>query len=195
MNYSTLKTAVADWMHRSDLTTKMDTFIALFESRANTVLRTPEMETRATSTPTDEYIALPDDFLELRNIQINTVPPRLLEYASPQKIDALRLNTGLAAYYTIVGNQLQVNPSAADSEVEIAYYQTIPALSETNTTNWMIEKHELYYLMGVIQQAMFYTMDDRASMVDQQLDRMESIINKRGRGKNYGSGPLVVVAT
>lgn len=194
MDYNTLKTAVSDWMHRgTTLDSKIDSFIDLFEARANTALRTPEMEVLSTATPTTKYMAFPSGFLELRSIQINTSPPTLLEYASPQKINALKL-TGDAAYYTVINNQLLINPGAANTEVEISYYQSLPALSATTLTNWLITNHENYYLMGTIQQAMLYARYPNYSALDQQLLGMEAMINKRGRGKRYGPGPLVISA-
>lgn len=194
MDYASLKTAVADWMHRSDLTSNMDTFIGLFESNANNSLRVPEMEQRSTTTPTGAYIAFPTGFLELRNIQVNYDPPRLLEYASPQKIDALRLTSTIPLYYTVVGNELQINPSAATLEVEISYYESIPALSATNTSNWLIKGYENYYLMGVIYQAMIYANDPNHVNMQNTLIGIEAKINSRGRNKNYGTGPLTVSA-
>ena len=194
MTYATLKTDIAAWMHRDDLTANIDTFIDLFEARVNRNLRVPEMEKRATSTPTDAYIALPDDFLELRNIQINSNPVRLLEYASPQKIDAMSYLTGTALYYTLVGNEFQIHPSAADSEVEIAYYSKIPALDATTTTNWLIDSNPDYYLAGCLLEAFTFVLDDRASMYASIVAEKEALINRAGKSKQYGSGPLVVSA-
>jgi len=194
VDYTSLKESANDWMHRADLSDKMDLFIDLFEAHANVALRVPEMEQRSTTTPTDEYVAFPTGFLELRNIQINTTPPKLLEYAPPQKIDALRLTGGNPQYYTVVGNQFQINPSASGSEVEISFYREIPALSLTNTTNWLIDGYENYYLMGVVYNAMLYAADPRYAAIEGQLRGIESIINMRGRGKNYGTGPLSVTA-
>ena len=194
MNYTELKTAVADWEHRSYDAGKVDTFIDLFEARINRNLRVPEMEKRATATPTDAYVALPTDFLELRNIQINTSPPTLLEYASPQKIDAMGLNSGAAKYYSLVGNQFQINPSASGSVVEISYYGKITALSDTSLTNFLIDSHPDYYLMGCIHEALLYTIDDRAGQVAQMVGEKEAAIMRQGRKKQYGSGPIVVSA-
>lgn len=193
MNYTTLKTSVSDWMLRTDLDSKMDMFIDLFEAKVNSALRVPEMEIRSTTTPTDEYVAFPANFLELRNIQVNTSPPRLLLYAPPHKIDELRLTAGLAKYYTIVGNQFQINPSAAGTEVEISYYSRIPALSATNLSNWLIDAHENYYLIGVICQAMLYTADPRIAIMGAELNTIEATINARGRSKKYGASPLAVI--
>lgn len=194
MDYTELKTNIADWLHRTDLTTKIDTFIDLFEARVNRNLRVPEMEKRATATPTTEYVALPTDFLELRNIQINGTTTTLLEYASPQKIDAMGLTTGTSRYYSLVGNEFQLNPSAAGSTVEIAYWGKITPLDSTNTTNFLIESHPDYYLMGCIYEALVYSIDDRRNEVAQIVAEKEAAIIRKGKKKQYGAGPLVVSA-
>lgn len=192
MEYSTLKTAVTNWTHRDDLTSVIDTLIDLFEARANRNIRTPEMENRAYATPTDEYLAFPDDYLELRNIQINDSVPYQLEYTTPKHIDSLGLSSGSPVYFTIVGNEFQIAPSASGKEVEISYYQTIPALSDSNTTNWLITKYPDYYLFGVLQQVHIYTMEPDG--YEQRLQMMEADINRRGKAKKYGDSPLTVVA-
>ncbi|MHB1176076.1 MAG: phage adaptor protein [Sulfuriferula sp.] len=192
MNYSELKDNIAAWLHRDDLSAQLDLFIDLFEARANSRLRTNEMQKRSTSTPTTEYVPLPADFIELRNIQINGNKVSLLEYASPQKIDAMGLVSGPSKYYTIIANELQINPSASGSEVEIAYYATIPALSTTNLTNWLIDRYPEYYLMGCVQQALIYTLDDRAAQAEQAILGMEAEINRNS--KRSISGPMVVSA-
>lgn len=190
MDYSDLKTAVINWTHRGDLASVIDTMIDLFEARANRNIRVPEMENRAYATPTDEYIAFPTDYLELRNIQVNDSSPYQLEYTTPKHIDSLGLSGGSPIYFTIVGNEFQIAPSAAGKEVEISYYQTIPSLSESNTTNWLITKYPDYYLFGVLQQVQIYTIEPDS--FEQRLLMIEADINKRGKAKKYGDSPLTV---
>lgn len=194
MTYATLKTDIAAWMHRSDLTAQIDTFIDLFEARANRNLRVPEMEVRSITTLEAEYVALPSDFLEVRNVQLNADRVLLLEYASPQKIDAMRLVTGDPRYYSVVGNEMQFSPPALDSEIEIDYYAKIPALSDSNTSNWLLDSNPDYYLMGALYEASLYTQDASAAQLAALVAEKEEAINRRGRGKNYGAGPLVVSA-
>lgn len=194
MNYTDLKTEIADWGHRALPAGKADTFIDLFEARVNRNLRVPEMERRATSTPTGEYVALPPDFLELRNIQINSSPVTLLEYASPQKIDALRLTSGTAKYYSLVGNELQISPSAAGKIVEIDYYGSITPLSDANLTNFLLASSPDYYLMGCIFEALVYSASSRAAQIAPIVAEKETEIMRKGNAKKYGSGPFVVSA-
>lgn len=197
MDYYGLKNAIASWMHRGDITESsslVDDFIDLFEARVNRNLRVQEMEKRTTITPTGEYFDFPSDFLELRSIKVNTSPPTILEYASPQKMDALGLTGGTPKYYTIIGNQIRVSPSGAGSNIEISYYGKITPLSGTNTSNFLLDASPDYYLMGCILEAAIYAVDDRATGIAQLVADKEAAIIRQGKNKQYGSGPLVVSA-
>lgn len=192
MNYNDLKTNIPAYLHRSDLSGMLDTFIDLFEARANREIRTIEMEQRSTSTPVDEYIAFPTDFLQLRNIQVNTNPKTPLEYRTPYQIDELGSYQGLPTVYTIVGNEFQI-PGATGYEIEVSYIKKIPALSDTNLTNWLIDNYPDYYLSGCLQQAYIYMKDaNNAAQLEQKLIMLENAIKQADMDKKYGSGPLVI---
>ena len=49
--YDELKTAVANWLDRDDLTDRIPEFISLAEARFNRVLRLRSMETKQTGKP------------------------------------------------------------------------------------------------------------------------------------------------
>ena len=74
--YSELKTAVANFLARTDLTDQIPNFIQLAEARLSRELETRDQEKRATATLTsgDEFIALPTDMREVREIKLNTSP-------------------------------------------------------------------------------------------------------------------------
>jgi len=59
--FATLKTAVANWLNRDDLTDRIPEFISLAESRLSRELETRGQEKRATLTTSasDQYISLP----------------------------------------------------------------------------------------------------------------------------------------
>lgn len=194
MTYTELKTAIEAWMHRAGLTAQVDTFIDLFEARASRNLRAFEMETLETVTPTTEFQALPTGFLGFKNVQYNgagySVP---LEFASSQKIAATGLTSGTPVYYTINGNQVEFSPSAAGSEIEWTFYEAIPALSDSNTSNWLIAKYPDYYLMGCIQQAAYYALNPRADQLEGMLQTHERSINRAA--KSVMSGPMSVTAS
>ena len=69
MNYSELKSNIADFLNRSDLTAVIPTFIQLAEGRLNRQLRTVDQYTRATLSSTDQFLSMPDDFLEMTHLR------------------------------------------------------------------------------------------------------------------------------
>lgn len=189
MNYAELKTAIASWMHRGDLTSEIDGFIDLFESRASNNLRTYEMENRSTIIPASEYVALPIDFVAVKSFKVGD---KILRYA-PEHYLIGRTGTQ-PAYYTITGGDILITPSAEGSEIEMVYYQAIPALSATNTTNWLLTKYQAYYLHGCILEAMRWAKDPSVAVQDQIVGQYENEINNKGSAAKYSSAPLTVIA-
>jgi hypothetical protein len=159
-NYTDLQAAVASWLARSDLSSQIPDFITLAEAKLNRVLRTRQMEQRSTAVAT-EYMALPDNFLELRDIQLNTSPKQSLTEVSPDEIDRnYSTPSGQPLVYCVIANQIQLAP-APDSTytVEIDYYETIPPLA-SNATNWLLTVAPDIMLYGALLEASAYILDD-----------------------------------
>lgn len=194
MNYDTLKTTLASYSFRDDLTALMSTFIMLAESRANRELRCYQMEEVATSTPTDEFLALPADFLAIKALQLNTSPQIQLQYVSQSVMDSFGVTTGTPARYTLSDNQIEINPTAEGQSVSLTYYKNIPALSDSNTTNWLLAAYPDYYIEACLMQIKKYERDPEWKEKEQQIAQMEAMINKRGKVMDMAGTPLVVVA-
>ena len=69
-NYTELKSSLADWLNRSDLTSRIPEFISLAEAAFNRNLRTRDMLSRSTTSTNAQYVALPSDFLEMLNVEL-----------------------------------------------------------------------------------------------------------------------------
>jgi len=65
MTYAELKTNIANYLNRSDLTDVIDSFIDSTEAEFNRRLRVKGMIKRATATLTGQYLAVPTDWLAL----------------------------------------------------------------------------------------------------------------------------------
>ena len=74
-SYAALKVELQGWLNRADQLLNVDTCIDLFEAWANRNFRVRQMEQESTA-PATEYMALPDDFLGLRDIQWQGTPGR-----------------------------------------------------------------------------------------------------------------------
>jgi hypothetical protein len=196
-NLSELRSSIAHRLDRADAVPSIPTFIQGAEDAMNRELRTRDMESRSTATLTGEYLALPTDFLELRNVQLNTNPPRVLEIVSPEQMDRRwRAMTGIPAQYCVIGDEFQFAPVPADSTYtcEIAYYSTIPALTDAADVNWALTKHPMLYLYGALSVAGDMTSDPRsgqwAALFAQNL---ESVRRADRRGRWSGSALMMKV--
>lgn len=177
--YSDLKSTVADWLNRSDLTAVIPSFISLAEAGFNKDenLRLKPSIVRADATFDGQYEALPSDYLEMLNLAILASNPnhRKLQFVTMNQYDeyqASYTNNGLPLYYTIVGNQIRLLPNPDTSyTAEMVYYAKIPALSDSNTTNWLLTAHPDVYLYGTLIQSAPYLKDDSRTAIWADLYR------------------------
>jgi hypothetical protein len=188
-SYTNLKTEISSWMSRSDLTAQIDTFIDLFEAWANRNLRVRQMENEATATAA-EYISLPTDYVGLRDVQVQSTPRRQLQYVTPEYADMVTADgaTGDPSYYTIVGNQLRLVPSPASADdVRISYWQEVPALNDTQTTNWLLGEYPDSYLYGSLMHARAFMPDEaRSEFIKSSWQAVVTEIQRAGNRSNLG---------
>lgn len=166
-NYTELKSAVADWLNRTDLTSQIPDFIALAEARFNRELRLNAMMKRATVTATSDNITLPSDWLEHNSLTVTSGTDVLgpLTYVTNEDYNRLRHAnlSGTFRYYTIRDNSILLLPAGGDSistPLELFYYGKIPALSATNATNWLLTRSPDLYLYGSLIAAEAYLQND-----------------------------------
>ena len=181
-SYSNLKTSIADWLNRDDLTNVIPDLITLCEADLNRRLRVREMVARSVGEVSTQFTVLPSDFLEARNVQINTSPPSVLDYRSPEALDRYRAtigdNTGTPIYYTLIGDTLEVAPTPSQTEkIEIVYYKKISPLSSSNTSNFILSDHADVYLYGsLLHSAPYLHGDERlatwATVYDSKVERL-----------------------
>jgi len=163
--YTELKSSVADWLNRTDLTAVVPDFISLAEAQIERTLRTRQMIVRATASIDSEYSAVPSDFLETKSIKLNTNPVTALQFESVDALDSLKSTTYIAAgkpqYFGIVGGQIRVLP-VPDSTytAELIYYAKLTKLSDSVASNWLLSQAPDVYLYGALMQATPYLKDD-----------------------------------
>ncbi len=160
VDYSTLQTAVASWLQRSDLTSNIPDFISLFEACANRRLRVRQMEATATLTPASGAVALPDDYLSWRRVTWTGSPRIELEFVHPSVLQGYYPTSpaDVPKLFTIEGSTLKVAPQDT-TPLEFDYFQKIPSLSSGNTTNWLLTANPDLYLFGSLVEAHGFTVD------------------------------------
>ncbi len=157
--YSDLQTTIADWLMRDDLVTKVPSFITLCESRSNRRLRVREMEDTETMTPVSGVCTLPTDYIEAKRVTADTDPASVLTPVTLDWAKARFDRSGFPYHYVIQGSTLIAYPTS-DSDIILDYYAKIPALSDSNTTNWLLAKAPEIYLYGSLLESAPFMEDD-----------------------------------
>ncbi len=162
--FTELKTAVDNWLARTDLAGRAPEFIALAEARMNREIETRSQETRITSTLTagDEYVSLPNDVRRIRHVRLNTSPITNLSFMTPLAIDRAHSATGQAKplNYSVIGTEIYFRPIPDDAyTAEIAYVASIEPLSDSVATNNILLRHPDIYLHGALAEAFGFLMD------------------------------------
>jgi len=199
-NYSDLKTALVAWLHRADITTSSDVVdeaIDLTEAWASRNFRTRWQSQEATAAAT-EYMALPTDFMEMRDVQFQANPRVNLDYVTPEWADKYDQTgtSGVPQFYTLVGNQIRLIPAPSSStSVRMAYWKTVPALTASSTTNWLITNFPDFYLWGGLMNLRMYVEDEqKAHVIQSNWARIVSEIQREGRRSQYGGALRVRAA-
>lgn len=164
-NYSELKTAIADFLNRDDLTAVIPTFIDMAEATLNRDVRHWRMEQRATAELDNQYLDLPSDWIEtLELVVLDTIPYPLNLVSRDQQQDNRFKHGDIAGKpvsYVHSAGSIEVRPTPdATYDVELLYYQEIPALSDSNTTNWLLTNAPDVYLYACLMETAIYLRDD-----------------------------------
>jgi hypothetical protein len=193
-NYATLQSTIADYLNRADLTSQIQTFIQFVEADLNTRLRNREMIVNATATSDGQFVALPPDWLEAINMMI-VGGQSPLRYITPDEADTLikaQTYTSTRFYSMTTGVIELVPPAVDDITIDMVYYGKIPALSNANTTNWLLTKAPDVYLYGALSHAAPFLMDDARMGTFGQiyLARVQSLQDESQKALHSGS-PLI----
>ena len=205
-NYSNLQTTIADFLNRDDLTSAIPTFIQLAEAQINRDIRHWKMETRSSGQQNagDEYMQIPSDWVETIRFQITAVtPPGGSSAAKVQPLDLISRaamldkragandTSGTPRYYTHADGQFNLYPTPdAATDLELLYYAKTPALSVSNTTNWLLEDAPDIYLYGsLLHTAPYLQEDTRVGVWAQLYSAAVARLNEESEQARYsGSG-------
>ena len=156
-SFSELSTAILTWINRTgdtDLIAAVPDFIRLAELNAQRRLRVGQMLASTTITLTNGAGSLPSDYVQYRRIWDTAYPDIDLEPGTAESVRGFKIaGSSITAYPTTIGT------------LGIDYYQEIPALTASNTTNWLLEDVPEVYLYGSLVAAMPFVLDDNRAGV------------------------------
>ena len=201
--YTELKASLANWLNRSDLTTEIsDDFIKLAEADFNSKLRVRSMIDQVSITISAETVALPTDFLQIRDFYIlagQTKTP--LVYSTPATMDATSgtSTTGRPSTFTILGDTIRFSPKPdATYTAKMNYFKKFPALTSSVATNYILKSHPAIYLYG----SLFHAANFLGGINPQQVQVWQQMfgtamerLELNDREDEYNGSPLQVRTT
>ena len=163
--YSELKASIGNWLNRDDLATVIPDFISLAESAINRDLRHYKMVERADATLDSRYVQIPADWMETVRFSITSGDTYRLELVSRDDMLEYRQKTsdtaGRPRFYANIGDTIEVFPTPdAEYGMQLQYYAQVPALSASNSDNWLLRDAPDVYLYGALIHSAPYLQDD-----------------------------------
>ena len=192
-DYASLKTTVADYLHRSDLSDAViSNFVQFGELRLNRKLRLLEQEEEASLSLTagTNEVTLPAGYLEVIDLYYTTdkyklQPQTLKTINSARNYDTV---TSKPCLYAISGGKLRFESIADDTyALTFDYFKGFDI--ETDDTNWLLTNAPDAYLYASLLEAKAYVKSQAdvalwsqgLSMSIDDLNRLDSRTRKNAR--------------
>lgn len=185
-SYSALKAAVTEWLEDSSgaHADSLGDFVTLGEAILFRRLRVRAMNTTTSGTLTGGIatLALPDRFAGITRLELTvgggTVTP---SQVTPEKAVELYgfAGSGIPEAFTVEGDNLRFYPTPdSDYAYAIAYRQKPQALSDSNTSNWLLVAAPDAYLYAALVAAAGKIGSEKlqawATLLSEAVDALEA---------------------
>jgi hypothetical protein len=184
---SELRTQIASWLNRTDLTSaQIDLFITAAESDIRNDLTVRESEQVATGSVVANEFAAPSDFLFTRMLSVDG---HVVEYLSPDKFAQFVDMDWNAGHYTISGSTFKVLGGSAYS---LTYMAQIDVLSADGSQNWVLTNAPDVYLWAACKYGSVFLRDPEAATGYGQLYQSAALRLNNLETKARFGGPMMV---
>ena len=161
--YAQLQTAIGDFLDREDLLPVVSGFIVLAEARIARDLDHWRQEKRVETVLDERYEQVPDDMIQMLSLQ-HKDGGRIVTLSSAEMQERrgkTNDQAGKPCYVRLTAGQIELYPTPDESyDVSLLYRGRIPALSDTNTSTWLLDLALDVMLYGALTQTAPYLHDD-----------------------------------
>lgn len=191
--YGELKTAVASWLARTDLTATIPDLISLAEEDIKNDVRVRAMESLTTGTLDGSTLDHPTGFISARRLVVGN---KRYEYRTPEAYqDAVASgNTTGFYFFTSIGSKFYILNGASGDSYSLIYTGGFTAFSADADTNWLLTNAPSVYLFGACRHGAMYLKDDN------ELARFEGLygtavarLNSREKTASVSGSPLQTI--
>lgn len=194
-NYSELKTAVSNWINRSDLSSYVADLVMLGERRIYRDLRIRAMETALNSAIASGVLAVPATYVQLKSARIDGTPVQPLTRVSVDQIYhqyPVRSSQGVPKLIAREGSNFIFGPYPDSAyTVKGIYYARLSALSDANTTNWFTDNApDLLLWAALAETEAFLKNDSRVVTWEAKYQAAKQIVQEEDNRENTSGSPL-----
>lgn len=183
MTYAVLKAALADHLHRSDLTAQIPRFISLAEAFLFREINVKALEVALAGTTTGGLITLPLDLATVNRVTVAYGGAvTALDYGSqPERFSA----GGVPLSYTLEAGKLRLDSSATGYAYTLHYTPNVLALSDANPSNWLYANAPDLYLAAAQLEGARFTEDAAQAaalggLIPALLDSVQRLTKRSG---------------
>lgn len=193
--YADVQTAVANELHRSDLTSYIPDFIQRCESKLNAKLRIRQMETTMSTVVASGVIAVPTNYLEMKSAYVTSVTPYVyLQRKTPEWIYQQypdRTGGDTPGFYAREGSNFIFGPYPSGVTVQCVYYnRLIPISTAVNST--FLAYPGLWLYGALLEAEGFLKNDKRIPLWGTHYQGLLSLIQNESDAEEFSGSSLTV---
>ena len=200
-SYANLKTNIASYLARTDLTEQIPMFISLAEKRLNRDLRLRQTLQQSTYSMDSGFtVPTPADFLEMQDLHLDANPIIPLTFQTVSKF--YRRNggsnqQGVPVNYTLFADNFVLAPQPTGATtVNMTYYKIPAPMSDTVPSNEYLEVcPDLLLYASLAESAPFLMDDPRLATWDGMYQTGLASITKSDEQSTFPAQPLAVQLT
>ena len=193
--YADLQTAVANWLHRADLTSIIPDIILVAEKRIYRDLRIRSMETALDVAIASGVAAVPSDYLDIKFSYVNTSPTTQLQRVTASQVYASypnRSSTGIPVMVGREGANFIFGPVSSDSYRLKGIYYALPVSIQTSANAVFTANPDLYLFATLCEAAPYIGADPRIAVWEGKLAAIMNSLADQDADE-YGSGGGLMV--
>jgi hypothetical protein len=193
-NLATLKTEIANVLHRSDLTADIPFFIQMGEFRIYRDLRVRQMETALSTAISSGVIAIPSGYREMKFAYVNATPVGKLQRKDAEWIYQnypTRASDGQPKFFATEGGNFIFGPYP-DSTYTIkgVYYKQLDLLTDTN---WLTsDVPDLIYYASLCEAAPWLRDEARIPIWEGRYNMIKDRVQRQNDMEEFSGSPLAV---
>lgn len=197
-SYTTLKTAVANWLNKDDLTTYIPDFVMLGEMRIYRDLRIRAMETALSSSISSGVLTVPSGYMALKFAYIDSSPISKLTRKDAEWMYhnyPTRSADGTPKFIAREGDNFIFGPYPDSTyTVKGVYFKRLDALATTtNETNWFTANApDLLLFAALCEAAPFIKDDPRIAIWEGRYNLAKSRVQSNDDDEEFSGSPLAM---